>query len=295
LEGYLWVLFVPPLWIAVVVAASIWYRRSKEKPIFPSMAADAAFGQRGCSGRSLGGAFSRMGGANNCLLVMVQKNYLIVTPQFPFNLMFLPEIYGLDIEAPIESVTAIRPIKTLVRKALRIEFVSGGPAPIELIVHDEDSLVKAIGWHLVRPGNRPIEAPTGPRKLGGLVFGRVFLAIWAAAALFAACTGFSKDWQYRREGVATVATYANPSQTLDGQVKMGVLTYNVGGSAYRLTSLSSIGLYKVGELEKIYYFPSDPRDARESGYFRFDVLWLGLGLVAAAISLFGGVVARRIW
>jgi len=45
-----------------------------------------------------------MGGARNCLLVYVADNKLTIVPNFPFNLMFLPEIYGLEIAAPISDV-----------------------------------------------------------------------------------------------------------------------------------------------------------------------------------------------
>ncbi|NKJ44757.1 hypothetical protein [Novosphingobium sp. SG720] len=228
-------------------------------------------------------------------MVVVRGKHLVVTPQFPFNLMFLPEIHGLDLEVPTDAVSAITPVTTFFRKALRIEFEYGGVAPIEIVVHDENAFVNAVGRQTIKHGGRDLKAPAGTRKSRSLIGMRVFFAIWGAGAVFAAVTGLQQDWHYRQVGLVAVATYVNPDDRIDGQGKMGVLTYQVGGISHRLTSISGVGLFKVGEQEQIYYLPSDPRDARESGYFHFDLLWLGLGLAALTISLFGGAFARRIW
>src|SRR5690606_3046227 len=63
-----WTFFVPFLWILGFVAVSIWYRRSKDEPIFPRLPDDAEFGEKGCSGRSLKSPLSKIGGASRCLL-----------------------------------------------------------------------------------------------------------------------------------------------------------------------------------------------------------------------------------
>lgn len=295
MDGNLWIFAIPFLWIAAVITASVLFRRSKGKPIFPRLPDDAAFSERGCSGRSLGGVLSRIGGASRCLMVVVRDKQLVVTPQFPFNLMFLPEIYGLDIAVPITSITGITPITSFFRKALRIEFSPNGPADMELVVRDEAGFTNAIGREVARLGSRDIVAPTGTKKPRRLIAMRVFLAIWGVGALFAATTGFQEDWRFRQEGAKAVATYVNPDQQIDGQVKMGVLTYAVAGTTHRLTSLNGIGLFKVGDQTTVYYLPSNPEEAREEGYFHFDLLWLGLGILALSISIFGGLIARRIW
>jgi len=228
-------------------------------------------------------------------LVVVRNNELVVTPQFPFNLMFLPEIYGLDITVPIASISNIMPIRSFFRNALKVEFGPDGPAAIELVVRDEAAFINAVGRALVRPGARDISTPTGAKKPRRLMAMRVFLAIWGVGALFAAITGFQEDLRFRHEGATAVATYVNPDERVDGQVKMGVLKYAVGGTTHRLTSLSGIGLFNVGDHTMVYYLPSNPQDAREEGYFQFDLLWLGLSVLAMSISIFGGAIARRIW
>lgn len=259
------------------------------------MPENAMFSERGCSGRSLGGVLSRIGGASRCLLITVRDKQLVVTPQFPFNLMFLPEIYALDIAVPIAEIRGITPTTSFFRKALRIEFGPNGPAVMELVVRDEAGFIHAIGREVARSGSREISAPTGTKKPRRLIAMRAFLAIWGVGALFAAITGLQDDRRFRHEGAKVVATYVNPTQRVDGQIKMGVLTYAVAGTTHRLTSISGIGLFKVGDQTTVYYLPSNPQEAREEGYFHFDLLWLGLGTLALSISICGGLIARRIW
>lgn len=188
-----WTFFVPFLWILGFVAVSIWYRRSKDEPIFPRLPDDAEFAEKGCSGRSLKSPLSKIGGASRCLLVAVQKEKLIITPQFPFNLMFLPEIYGLDIKVPVSTVASVKPVSSLFQKALRIEFARGGPAPVEVVLHDEKAFERAIGSRVTVPGDREFKANAGPRKNRTFLFARAFFAIWGAGALFAAINRFNRS------------------------------------------------------------------------------------------------------
>jgi hypothetical protein len=293
--SYIWIFPLPFVWIAGVIAASIWYRRRKGEPIFPQAPGDAVFAETGCSGYSLRSVFSRIGGASNCLLVTVHDSQLAVTPSFPFNLMFLPEIYGLSVRIPVTAVAAVTPVTSFFRKALRIEFAGGGPAPIELVVRDRDGLARALGTQAFEHGGQPLQAPSAPRKSRRFLRIRLFLAIWGIGALVGGGTGLRQDWRYRHEGVAITATYADPDPRLDEQAKMGVLTYKVAGAPYRLTSLSGAGLFKAGGTEVVYYLPSDPQDGRESGYIYFDLLFFCVGSLALAISSLGGIIARRIW
>ena len=287
--------FIPFFWIGGFFAASIFVRRAKGKPVFPKIDPDAQFAEGGCSGRSLQGLVSKIGGASNCLLVMVRADRLIVTPQFPFNLMFLPEIYGLDLDMPTKSIAAITPVKILFKNALRIDFESRRPGAIEVVVQDEAGFAAAIGRQAVVPGKRAIGATPGRKRRFGFGFARVFFALWGSIALYAAVTGLQQDWQFRRDGLTVTGTFVAPDERIDHQVKMGILTYTVGGAGYRVTSISGDGLYSVGEEETLYYYPNDPQNARESSYLSFDLLWLALGTVALSISIFGGMVARRIW
>ncbi|WP_395327299.1 hypothetical protein WBP06_10660 [Novosphingobium sp. BL-8H] len=295
LAGNSWGFVLSFLWIAAVIIGSALFRRSRGKPLFPKAPENAQFAEKGRSGRSLGGLISRVGGARNCLLVFVCDDRLIVTPQFPFNLMFLPEIYRLDVDVPIDTVTSITPIGGLFRKALRIEFGQNGVPPVELFVHNEDRFISALGRKTLNDGSRNVEAPLRAKKPRKLTTMRCFFAIWSTGALFASATGLREDLRFRREGAIAIATFANPDEQIDGQTKMGVLTYEVAGASYRIDSIWGVGLFKIGDRENVYFTPSDPQNARESDNFHFDLLWLGLGTATLAIALFAGVIAKRIW
>lgn len=290
-----WIFFIPFLWILGFVAASIWYRRSKDEPIFPRLPDDADFGEKGCSGRSLKSPLSKIGGASRCLLVTVRKETLTITPQFPFNLMFLPEIYGLDIKVPVHTIASVKPVSSLFQKALRIEFTRGGPAPVEVVLNDERGFERAIGPRVTVPGDREFKEHAGRRKNRTFLFARAFFAIWGAGALFSAVSGFQDDQRFRRDGIATMATYVNPNQALDHQTEMGVLQYEVDGVVYRVNSIYGIGLFELGDHEKVYYLRSNPQEARQDSYSNFNMLWLVLGALGLSVAIFGGMVAKRIW
>ena len=46
--------------------------------------------------------------ASRCLIVAVTDEALIVGPRFPFNLMFLPEVWGMEYNIPISDVAEVR-------------------------------------------------------------------------------------------------------------------------------------------------------------------------------------------
>lgn len=95
------------VWITFVIIASIVYRRTKSKPFCVVEPDNPLFIEKWTSGRSLRNVIGRLGGARNCLFVAVTRIELIVRPHFPFNLFFLPEIYGLEIVVPRASVRGV--------------------------------------------------------------------------------------------------------------------------------------------------------------------------------------------
>jgi hypothetical protein len=89
-----WILAAPWIWIAIVLAVSIIMRRRQGKPIFPRVPESAVFSERMASGRSDG--WRALGGASNCLMVWIDRDTLTIVPFFPFNLMFVGDIWGLE-------------------------------------------------------------------------------------------------------------------------------------------------------------------------------------------------------
>ncbi|HEX4739079.1 MAG TPA: hypothetical protein VH331_16120 [Allosphingosinicella sp.] len=77
---------------------SILYRRRAGKPIFPKVPADVRYVDRRGSAPF----------ASNCLLVWVTADTLEIVPYFPFTLMFLPEVYGLERSIPISTIRDVK-------------------------------------------------------------------------------------------------------------------------------------------------------------------------------------------
>lgn len=135
---------VPFVWLGGLIAASIFYRRLHDKPIIPRLPRDALFKERRASGRSRKNIITSLGGASNCLLVAVTDTELIVTPSFPFTLMFLPEFYGFDVRAPRSSIAGVEKRGSLFGTTISISFRGEDPAPLELRLRNADAFLRAL-------------------------------------------------------------------------------------------------------------------------------------------------------
>ena len=118
--GYVWL--VNLVLMAGWVGVSIVYRRAHGKPVLFFGLENAVFQESRASGRSTRSWFTRLGGARNALIVAVTHDRLVVRPYFPFNLMFLPEIYGLEYEVPLRDVMRVEEKKPLLWTMVHVEF-----------------------------------------------------------------------------------------------------------------------------------------------------------------------------
>lgn len=235
-------ILLPFLWIGGWTAASVWFRRAKGKPIIPQKPIAAEFLEDRCSGRSLRNRLTRIGGAHNCLLVHVSDGQLVVTPRFPMNLMFLPELFGLDIRVSTASISSVEVTKRLWSRMLRISFHSVDLAPIELKLHDERRFLDSLGRQARVEVGRTIKAPQKPRRSSTLIFFRLFMAVWGTGALTAALSELPDDFRFRRDGVETVGVFDGHTGVLGEKNDRGVLSYSVGGRRYHLASLQGVGI-----------------------------------------------------
>lgn len=89
---------LPVGWIALVLLLSTRNRKAAGRPIVPSVPANARYAERAASS----------GVAKNCVIVAVTPDALVVIPRFPFNLLFLPEIYRLEHSIPLRSIREAR-------------------------------------------------------------------------------------------------------------------------------------------------------------------------------------------
>jgi hypothetical protein len=133
----------PFTWLIAWFVGSIVYRSLSGKRVFPRAPDDATFKEAWRSGRSLTGLLGRLGGARNCLLIYVADGELTITPLFPFTLMFLPEVYSLQMQAPARAVSVAR-TRGLMGTGLRLS-IEGDPGPrFEIWLKDPDAFEAAL-------------------------------------------------------------------------------------------------------------------------------------------------------
>lgn len=126
----------PMLWIGGAITASLIWRRINGKPIFAPKASDAVFVERRTSGRARSGVRA-IGGARNCLTVAVTRNELLVAPHFPFTLMFLPEVWGLEHRVPLSRVKSVASRHGLFGPDVEVVFEDGSGLVLRLRKPDD--------------------------------------------------------------------------------------------------------------------------------------------------------------
>jgi len=132
--------------IGLWLGASIVYRKSRGKPLFCGKPPDALFFEANGSGHSNRNLFTRLGGVRNCLSVAVTKEAVLTQPQFPFSLMFLPEIYDLEHKIQRSHLRAVIPKKVLFGRSVELEFTTleGESRSIELCLRGLDQFLEAL-------------------------------------------------------------------------------------------------------------------------------------------------------
>lgn len=142
--AFTWLPLVAVSWIAIAIAISAAFRKKRGKPIFPTAPKDAIFSERGCSGRSLDTPWARVGGARNCLLVVLRPHELSITPTLPFNLLFLPEIYGLDHSLDTSAIREVCEEKVIVGRRLTISYAEPKVRRVELRLRHHDAFIDSL-------------------------------------------------------------------------------------------------------------------------------------------------------
>ena len=153
--------WLPLLWILFWVGASVVFRLNRGKPLWPTAPENARFVERRASGNSLDTLWGRLGGARNCLLVALTDSEMYVTPQFPFNLMFLPEIYGLEDHISFDRIRSCAPIDRWYGKTLRVEFTrsNGSDGGFSLRLRKREEFLKTLDTLLPWPSNQRWRGP----------------------------------------------------------------------------------------------------------------------------------------
>jgi hypothetical protein len=152
---------IPLLWISGWIGASVVFRFSNGKPLWPSAPPNSRFVERWASGNCLDTIWGRVGGARNCLLVTLSDTELYVSPQFPFNLMFLPEIYGLEQHIPYDRIRNCASIERWYGKSVRIEFIcsNGSDSAFSLILRKRQEFLSTLENLAPWPSNNRSRGP----------------------------------------------------------------------------------------------------------------------------------------
>ncbi len=283
---------VPFIWIAAVILISVLYRRRSGKPIFPRAPATATFAEAWASGRSLKSVLTRIGGARNCLLIYIADGMLTVVPVFPFNLMFLAEIYGLELTVPINKI-GVEQIDGLLGKRLRISIEGSTQQQIELSLRDPLRFQEAIAAK-----NNVVGDPTGAlntrerKTTWRLGFFRVFAIIWGVGVLVVMIGELKTDLQFREDGIVATATMIGHTGQAGSRNDSGILQYFVAGRPYTIISLRGSGIYKIGDTAQVRYMPNNPASGREDGHLTFDILFIVAGVCALTLGLTLGRLMR---
>jgi len=105
------------LWVAFIIGLSVVYRKNVGKPIFPRIPDNALFAEKRASANFAG----------NCLLLSVTDQKVWLVPQFPFTLMFLPEIYRLEKEVPVSQISSVDASNSWFGNNLIVSYEDDGP------------------------------------------------------------------------------------------------------------------------------------------------------------------------
>lgn len=132
-------------WVLFWIVTSVIYRKLNNKKIKNPKEKDIVYEDKSASGRSLKSWYTRLGGANRCLVITVTDSELIIRPFFPFNLMFLPEIFDLEHMINISDIANIQKEKSLFGEKVVIEFKKIKKSRIiELSPSDTNLFIKSI-------------------------------------------------------------------------------------------------------------------------------------------------------
>ena len=134
-------------WIFFVVIASALYRRVRGKYLLLHKPTDLTFSEDWTSGSSLQSSRTRLGGARNCLFVGVNSQSVYVLPHFPFNLMFLPEIFGLEYIIPRNRIRQVASESSAFGNTVRVAFTTdtGATNAVALRLRHPEQFMQAVG------------------------------------------------------------------------------------------------------------------------------------------------------
>jgi hypothetical protein len=131
----------------LLTAGSIYYRLQKAKPILKPVFDEVIFVDTWCSGQSDRRFQSRLARAPGFLWVVVTRDHLYVSPQYPFNLWFAAELFGWDHRVPGKAILDVRSTNSpssTAEVAIRYRHRTGDEETLRLVVTDSVAFRKAL-------------------------------------------------------------------------------------------------------------------------------------------------------
>ena len=151
-DTYLFRPWLALIWVVGWLCLSVLYRRIRNKPIFFFSVPGARFIEGLASGYSNDRWWRRFAGMRNGLVVAVTADRLVIRPWFPFTLMFLPEVHGLEFDVALSDVFSVTVHKGLFKRLIRLRFRNGGArGDVTLILRQADSFLGLLPEDAVTP------------------------------------------------------------------------------------------------------------------------------------------------
>jgi hypothetical protein len=107
--------------------------------------ADIVYQERFASGCSQKNIFTKLGGARNCLRLVVTKDFLWVTSWFPFSIF--TSLYDLEHVIPLDSILSVRRLCGVMRNSILLTYRDAlcGEHSLKLFTWKPNDFIRSLG------------------------------------------------------------------------------------------------------------------------------------------------------
>jgi len=136
---------------ATVFAVLVWRYLTARRNRPRIAKADIVYQESFASGASQKNALTQIGGARNCLRLVVTKEVLWVTSWFPFSIF--TALYDLEHVIPIRNILSVQRLSSSSRDGLLLTYAEepGSNHSLKLYPKDRDAFLRALSPALGHP------------------------------------------------------------------------------------------------------------------------------------------------
>jgi hypothetical protein len=138
-----WVLSAMILAVLAFVVPSIYRRIKAHLPIFPRATSDALFLERNVFCRNLLGNSWRGTEADNCSMVIIAGNQLLITPMFPGNLFVRP-VRDFKFRIGLADILCLETNNKLLRKSIRSIVVRTATQAVDIHLKNPEGFMQLM-------------------------------------------------------------------------------------------------------------------------------------------------------